>query len=91
MFNNKGSSLAYGVLIVGVFLFLATVLYILLMIPYNNQLIGVWNNFIGQGMVTDKTNSAMGFYRNVIAGMGVILLHGLTLWAIVNANESRTV
>ena len=84
--NDQG--IAYGIYAIGLFLVLGGAFFILLN-PLFNRFFDIFNELIGQGMVSTTTSDAMSFIRNVLVAFVVFMLLGLMAWAYVRALEKR--
>jgi hypothetical protein len=59
-----------------------------MLIPING-IFTVYNGFIADGMATQQNADAMGFQRNVLLVVPIIILLGCMAWGIVRALEKR--
>jgi hypothetical protein len=87
-FIHDDTGIAYGVYAVIAFILMAGTV-VVWYIPMFNSFLGIFNNFIGQGMVSQDTSDAMEFNGFVITSMVAFILFGVACWGVVRALEKR--
>lgn len=87
--DNGGNSLAFGIILAGVFLVAASILIGMFLIPWNISFIPVFNSLLISLPISQQTADTFGFYRNVSVAVPVFILFGLLLWAWIRGLEAR--
>jgi predicted Na+-dependent transporter len=87
--DDNGNSLAFGIVLAGVFMVAASILIGMFLIPWNVAFIPEFNGLIDSMSPAQQTADTFGFYRNVSVAVPVFVLFGLLLWAWVRGLEAR--
>lgn len=87
MILKDESAVAYGIVIIALFLFSCGILLVLLSHPVNEVIDGM-NTIIGMEDVSKETTDCAAFQTTVWKALPVILLFGVFAWGIVRAIES---
>ena len=87
--DERGNSLAFGIVMAAIFLVGAAVLYAMFIVPYNISFIPAFNGIITSVVPSQMTVDTFSFYRNATVAIPIFILIGLLLWAWVRGLEAR--
>ena len=87
--NDHGNSLAFGIILAGVFILGAAFAISLFLTPFNISFIPAFNSLIDNNIPAQQTADAFGFYRDVAVATPVFVLFGVLLWAWIRGLEAR--
>lgn len=87
-FASHNYGIAYGIYAIALFLVFAG-FYIALQQPVFNQFLSIFNNFVGQGMVSQQTADNMSFIKNAFIALPIFILFATIAWVWIRALEKR--
>ena len=87
MIKDDESAVAYGIVIIALFLFSWGILYILISHPLN-EVINGFNTLTSMTEMSKETTECAEFYTKIWASLPIIALFGVFVWGIVRAIES---